>query len=388
MTVISPNMAKSSDIRGKNQKDVKILVMGDIHIGHHRTQTPELVAKLHGVFCEKKSIKELDFIFLNGDVFDRLLYRNDPHSHLIDKLVHSILTLCSKYKIALRVLEGTPSHDMKQSKVFVDMAENLNIELDLRYVSDLEIEMHEKTGMSIMYLPDEWHIDLKMCYVEAVKRLGLAGLDKVDVIMMHGAFDYQYPPHVPVETHDSAQWQTLAELAIYISHVHQHSQHGIIVAPGSFDRLSHGDESAKGYVISTLTSTTVEHEFMQNKRAKTYKDIPCHGVDVEEALALIESEVKAVEKGSYLRIVCNYDDNIAKAKDYLRSCYPNVFWEVKVVGSADTSGQVTTLLTEETFQAVALTKDSLPRILQERFALRMASSEVSNRAMQLLREHL
>ena len=96
------NPEKTYNLRGKRSKAVRTAVIGDIHLGHPRTITPEIVFKLYLYLLESHYLPTLDFLVLNGDVFDRLLQRNDPHSLHLDKFVYQTLSLCQKHKVALR----------------------------------------------------------------------------------------------------------------------------------------------------------------------------------------------------------------------------------------------------------------------------------------------
>ncbi len=375
-------------LTGKDKGTLNLAVIGDVHIGNPLTPSSEVIFKLYVAFPDDSTTGELDFIFINGDLFDRLLHRNDQHNKAIDGWIIYMLKLCQKHCIALRVLEGTPSHDMKQPKVFTDTATNLGMELDVRYICDIEVELHARTGLSILYVPDEWDVDLDNCYKESVKKISQSGLDKVDVALMHGAFEYQYPPNFGIKTHNSQLYQGLVNYGIFINHVHQYSQFGCIVAPGSFDRYCHGDEKAKGYVRAAISRGGITHTFIENKLAKLFLDIDCRGMDADNILKSVDVRARMLPKGSFVRILANENDPAANCKEYFRVTYPHLSWNDKVYKNDKGVGEAVGLIPTEIYQAVSLSKELLPGMLERRLASKGLSDDVIRQALGILAEHL
>ena len=58
------------------------------------------------------------------------------------------------YNIILRILEGTPSHDWKQSKLFIHLNDLTKAGTDVKYIDSLSIEYIDKFGINVLY-PDE-----------------------------------------------------------------------------------------------------------------------------------------------------------------------------------------------------------------------------------------
>ena len=141
----------------KVKDEVNIAVFGDVHLGHDKTKTNEIISKLYKLFPETEATRNLDFIFIEGDLFDRLLYLNNDYMVDIVIWMEWLLNKCAKHGIALRVLEGTPSHDMRQPEIMASLAKKYTDDLDFKYADTLCIEFHERTGLSILYLPDEWN---------------------------------------------------------------------------------------------------------------------------------------------------------------------------------------------------------------------------------------
>jgi len=135
--------------------------------------------------------------------------------------------------ICLRVLEGTPSHDRRQSRQFKIVKALLGIEMDLKYVDTLSIEHNEKFDCTFLYLPDEWRGCNEQTKEEVKRLLVQHNLESVDFAFMHGSFPHQLPniKHIPV--HDPEFYLSIVNKYIFIGHIHVMSQYERILAQGS-----------------------------------------------------------------------------------------------------------------------------------------------------------
>ncbi len=347
---------------------VELLVVGDVHLGHPNTPTTHILPNLRRILPDNAETAQLDVVIIEGDLFDRLLYLNNEHLSDIQHWVIRTLVLCKKHDIALRVLEGTPGHDMQQSKMFITLNEAYDIGADVRWVTKLSVEIHPTLGVSFLYLPDEYGPP-DICYEHAVRCLQENGLSQVDFVVMHGQFDYQLPPHVNEKAHSSALWQPLAKYNVFVGHVHQHSQNGNIIAAGSFDRLVHGDESPKGHVRVRISPTEHSIRFVENKGAKRYDTVDCRGLSVEEAIDKIRAHVAILPKGAWVRVWALRTDSITSAKDVLRLEYPDFTWDYKIEKpvenvTVDYSGLA--LTPDYQYVPIDLTETTLPELLKAR----------------------
>ena len=140
--------------------DISYLVISDIHLGHKRNQTTDILHNLDNFFdfySDTCSYKDLDIIFIAGDMFDSLLDFSGTEIHEIIVWLDKLMRFCGKHKIKLRVLEGTPSHDWKQSKI-VDTMHNMMYfftSADIKYIDTLYIEHIKDLELYILYVPDE-----------------------------------------------------------------------------------------------------------------------------------------------------------------------------------------------------------------------------------------
>jgi DNA repair exonuclease SbcCD nuclease subunit len=369
---------------------LEVMVFGDVHLGHPNTKTPEIIASLYRMLPNTEENRNLDIIFIEGDLFDSLLYMNFEFSDDINLWAIWLIRFCAKNKIALRVLAGTPSHDMGQpEKLFAPIVESFESEIDYKFIGTLHLERHEKTGTTILYLPDEFITPIEEAFPMAQKLIKDHGLEQVDLICMHGGFEYQYPANCGIPSHNSELWQTLVVYWIMIGHVHTSSQVGKIVASGSLERLKHGEESPKGLTRITIGENINVAKFVENKKAKIYKTIECDNETIDDLLDNVKLLIKKYPVGSFFRFAGNKDSGVKTLHSYCASKYPNFTWSV-LERDDTTKAQNTVGEIEISFQPIDLTKENLPELIRRELFRQNPSidDERLSRCMLLLKEAL
>lgn len=305
-------------------------MFGDVHINHPNTTASDTLPLLYRLIREDDAFKQLDMIIIEGDFFDTLMSMNHPAISRIMMWMLSLLKACKKHGIALRILEGTPSHDMKQNEWFVTLNELYGIGTDLRYYADLALERNTKLGVDILYLPDEWDSPLHNCYLAAKKLLKSSGLTQVDYAVMHGNFEYQLPSLLGVPAHSSALWQDLVVFNILIGHIHNASRYGKIVASGSFNRLRHGEETPKGYnSITGHADGRAVVEFIENVDAKIYLTLTLPELDTDGLIRYIHETCDQYPDDSSLKFASKNKILLESVINYARVEYPKLNFTVK-----------------------------------------------------------
>lgn len=309
----------------------KFASISDVHLHHPHTTTVEIVDKLGRIaFPDNAKTASLDAIFIGGDLFDRIMSLNDPDVPVVERWMERMLRLCKKHNILLRVLEGTPSHDRKQSQQFVTVNDICNIGCDLRYIDRVEVELIEQFGVSVLYIPDEWKNDTDEAWKDANTALSLAGLEKVDYAIMHGSFHYQLPAAaVKAPKHVEERYLSIVKRVITIGHIHDASNFERIYANGSFDRIGHGYEPAKGFWIIDSQDDVDTATFIENTEAKIFKTIDCRGLVLEEALNKISYVIELkYPVDSHFQILALPDDPILFGANVISQKYPIYNWKI------------------------------------------------------------
>lgn len=370
-----------------NSYKAKIAVVSDIHLGNRRTTTAEIIANLEKAFPDDAETAQLDILFLAGDVFDDCLSLSDTEVLEIDIWIGRLLRVCKKHDIMVRVLEGTPSHDWKQSRRFTVINDVGHIGVDLRYVADLSIEYIEKYDLNVLYVPDEWNNDTDVTLAEVKELMRGKGLDHVDLGIMHGHFDYQVPPVIKSPRHRSDEYEKIVTSAIFIGHDHTPSNQGIIHATGSFDRLKHGQEHPKGHRRAIIHHTgPASVVFVENTTAKQYVTLDCTGLGVEDIITKTDEAAKALRDGANVRIEAESTNPIFENMAVLIRRYPLFNWStLPRAPEEEESIKIPESELVVPYEPFNITPDNIHSLLMTRVANAQVSAEILECSDGLLR---
>lgn len=340
---------------------------GDVHLGNPRTPTEFIIRNLQR-YINEDLIAQLDMLIIEGDLFDRLLDNKNADTYRIHAWATELMYMCAKHNTLLRVLEGTPSHDWNQNVYFVEQQNNASIPVDLHYAKNLSIEYIEKFDIHVLYVPDKCLPHTDDIWRETQVLLAKHNLEKVDFAIMHGAFKYQLPDIVEEPTHVEQLYLDITKYFIFIGHVHQATQYERILAAGSFDRHSHGDEGAKGfYDVSVKEDGTHRIVFVENKKAKRYDTLQCHGMDIKELNVAVANKLKDLPKDSAIRLKCNRNDAAVSYVESLKREYIHYEWDPPLVETADKKKKASvtdTLATFDMSEFLPINAQSLLGLLQ------------------------
>jgi DNA repair exonuclease SbcCD nuclease subunit len=351
----------------------RCLCFSDVHLGHHRTKTDEIIFNLKSAIHYYSDLDNIDVIFIAGDLFDRLLTLKDPQVNSIMSWATRFLKLCESKDISIRILEGTPSHDWKQSLSLITLADNLGLKLDIKYHNTVVIEYMEKLGMNVLFIPDEWGITSEYTLNHVKNLMKSMNLEKVDLAMMHGMFDYQIGnlPNIPFmkSVHSSVEYLNLVNHYILIGHVHTFSFFERILAEGSFDRISHGEEEPKGFIAFNLEDNPKDDTFffIENKNSKRYESIHLKNEDLTLSLKQIGKFIKKLPSGSHVRVILTKTHPLNTIWENQFSCDTDYHFSKKVFEK--------TLLTDKDklelqdrvrYEGITITHDNLKELVSER----------------------
>lgn len=373
-------------------KPLRLSVTSDIHLGHRRNEAAFIIKNLNAHITNDAHLSQIDLLVLAGDIFDDLLPLNsDDVPHIKAWIAHT-LRLCHKYGVTVRVLEGTPSHDRAQSMLFPAINEihehNAAMGVDLKWVRELCVERIEKFGVDILYIPDEWSHSTPETLAQAQAALEAAGLEQVDIAIMHGQFRYQMPMQVKDDAcHNEAAYMAMVRYLIFIGHIHIHSRYEKIVAQGSFDRISHGEEGPKGFVTATLhPDGASEVTFVENTGARRFVTVNCYHAEVEENLKLIDREVENLPAASFVRVKSGYGNAILTNMDALRSRWPLLVWTPPKTDQADGSNDMMVVETSDIYVPIRIDRHNLKDLVLPRLSKLSLDDEILRRCVANLTE--
>ena len=285
---------------------VRVLVISDIHFGKVSVPAGDLVEQLYAFFdgfSPTSPMTALNLIVFAGDVFDKEQSYSNPAVFAVQQFMREFFLWAKRHEVIVRILEGTPLHDRKQSRNFVPMAGVIE-GLDFRYVENMEIEYIEKLGISALYVPDEFGGSAEKAQALIQAEFDRLGIQKVSTAFMHGMFKYQVPEIASDRyKYDEDFFLNKVEGFIHIGHVHEPSQYDRISAQGSFGRLNHGSEVDHGGVMVIYEpGKTPQHFFLKNRKATIFLTIRVTASELEKAVEQIEKKCKELPDFSHVRI--------------------------------------------------------------------------------------
>lgn len=344
---------------------LRAISVSDIHLGHRKTPTQHIVRSLRAAFRDSEAMENVDVIFIVGDLFDGPLQHHSEAAVESQLWIFDFLRMCAKRNIIVRVLEGTRSHDWKQSVWLTVVKAIGEINVDLKWVQTLSIEYIEKLDATVLYVPDEWRTETDQTWLEVNQLLAEKGLEKVDFTLLHGAFDKQMPEFVDCQKHNSERYSSITRMNVFAGHIHKSWSYLNILGNGSFDRLAHGEEEPKGYWLVDYRDGVPSAKFVINEHSMIYKTIVCDDLDIDAALKKIERETKGLADGSHLRIQSKSTDTITHAIDQIKKTYRQFQWETKT-SDAKTSQAKMLVDHRPVNRHVAITADNFRSLMMER----------------------
>ena len=309
---------------------IRYFVISDIHLGCKRNLPREMIKGLSAIFDnfkEDAKLKDIDILFIAGDLFDQALWFSNEDVTLILLFIRELMEWCERNGIKLRVLEGTPSHDRNQPRNLIPIAQSFKA-LDFRYVEVMCVEAFYDLGITCLYVPDEFGGSAENAQRLIKEELDNLCLGQVDIAIMHGMCRYQ----VPEITSDRYKYNeefllSIVRAFINIGHVHLFSTYDRILCQGSFDRISHGEEGPKGGILVELcVKTGNKFFFIQNKLSKLFKTIHVKTKDLEKACRLVKTTADQLPDFSHLRIKASKLNPVLNVFDQLASGYPCLFF--------------------------------------------------------------
>ena len=318
-------------------KDCRIASISDIHLGHRKNDTFEILKALRKYILDPTLLREIDILIIAGDLFDRLLDLENEYLGQIQLFMVALLQACAKHNVVLLVLEGTPGHDRKQSHLLVTLQTALQCPVELHYVTKLDILYLEQFDANVLFIPDAWNT-AQEAQDEFKELLKAKGLSQVDLAIMHGQFEYQLPPHVKSHAiHNSSEYQKLVKVQTFIGHDHTHSRLGNIVSQGSFDRLVHGEEEPKGFVRADISNNKASIWFIENKDARTYNTVDCTGMSMAETIEYLTDYVKPLRMDACIRIKAESNHPIFSNMAELSKISATIDWSKKDIREEKTT---------------------------------------------------
>ncbi|EGO2129174.1 hypothetical protein ITP31_003997 [Salmonella enterica] len=368
----------------EQERVIRILFGTDFHFGSTRTPSLSTLRSIKHAWPDSPEMAKHDLFIIGGDWMDRLINLSQQSAYEAQEAAIHILTVCKKYDIKLRIVEGTCSHDRRQSIMFTELNTRLEIGCDLKYFQDLAIEFIDDLNLTVLYLPDEWHHDSDETLRQAQELIKANGLQKVDIAVVHGGFKYQFPLELP-SLHDEVAWSELVNYAILSGHIHAHSRCLKVICGGSFNRNNHDEDGPKGHIRLEIAKGRVRKvDFVDNPYAKIYKTINIFDLDIQDVLEQI-AQLGSLPDGSAIRLEYRDPDPIKAIRETVEAVYPRyIFSDVKRVEKKEK--ELRKLFSGTIFQPVEITRNSVVKLVVERLAKKGNGDDVLALATKAINE--
>lgn len=385
------NLAASSKWPSLSEGAFAFASFSDLHWGHRRNNTEIMIQAMDKSVHASGLLKYVKLLVLAGDVFDRLLNLRDEAIVPIDRWIVRLLKGCAKHGVILRVLEGTKSHDQGQSNRFETLYEFLGLDFDFRYVKETEIEYLPSLDKRVLYIPDEAHSTTIETKAVVQAMLQAHGLQGVDLAFMHGYFLHQLPYDMKEGSyHDLEYYESIVKYWISIGHVHTRSRNGKALAQGSHDRLAHGEEEAKGYVVATCDNKPKDEAwFIDNPHAHQYRTVVCYDMSAEQALAAIDAACTGLPAQSRVRIEAEPEHPVFESMLMLTARWPllHLTKHIKTRTEKSTAEKILEDVLSK-WTPIRIDKESLSPLIEQRLIQRNLEGAQRHRVLAHLQECL
>lgn len=370
---------------------VRYLVFSDVHLGNQRNPAWRIINNLRAYFddfSDTSQFAKLDLIVIAGDLFDKALWLGNEDLGAIVTFLLNLFDFCERNKIALRYLEGTFSHDRKQFRNLLPMASKFPA-LDFKYIDEMCVEAFYDLGITCLYVPDEHAGGGAASQALIAKELERLEIEKVSISMVHSWFNYHLPD-IPSKTKYDEKF-FLDRTIYYVSnaHIHTPSTFDRLINQGSFDRIAHNEEHAKGGVLFELRPESQYFFFIENKLALPFKTLHIKTNDMVKALGMIDKVAKDLPEYSWLRIKAKETNPILTSLvEHLSKTYHHVRFE-KITEEEEDKKNRRQLVDQQSFDNIDYVSPELNKgnivdsIIQE-----MKERELDNHDPKLLKQIL
>lgn len=344
------------------QPDVVVAVTGDIHLHHPKVPSRRIISHLKEIYSDEY-LAVVDVLIFNGDVFDRRVSAESNDFTEILYWIAAILRACKRNNVRLIVVEGTRSHDHKQSELFTFINDLSKIGCDLHYYDTLKVGvmLGEYTAL---YVPDEVNHDASVTAQQVSDLLKEQGMTQVDFSFMHGMFRYQLPIE-SVVSHNEEFYQGITKHRIVINHVHNPSAKGRIRAPGSTVRLKHGEEETKGHYCLAVKDGKVTDWFIETQNNVVFKTVLIKDMSITDVYATLD-DLDHLEDGSFIRLSLTRQCPAYASLREIKTSYPQFkITEDFLDSTITTLGDGHTLI-EADVKALVLTEALVLEIVSDR----------------------
>ena len=305
---------------------IKTIHISDIHFG--KKDDYKLYEELNNIFFDSlidlknnNELNKYECIFIQGDLFDRVIRMNEPTSLYIFKFIENLCNIVSELKNPpyIRIIKGTKGHDYNQLKTLEHFENRYEFFKIIHTYQEEEIQLlnDENKTLKILYIPEEYPENIKSYYnFESIED------NTYDYIIGHGMIDIvrfsseeqkdETIKHGPI--FKNKDLIRICKGPICFGHIHDYQEYkDKVFYTGSFSRFSFADLKDKGFLEFEydLDDNSFDVSMWENYEAPTYKVIDLSDYDSYDSEERIKIINRLKEKFNFIKIKSsNKEDNI------------------------------------------------------------------------------
>jgi len=226
---------------------LKIVHTSDWHLGHARVSSLDTIAGIKKYLFPEL---ETDLFTITGDIFDKnVSFDSEDAVYIIDFLA-DIINKCYQTNATLRILQGTFTHDRNQLLIWDRLYKKLGLPVDYKLFRSIDIEYLPNLNIHLLYVPDDLpfkhHHDV---FARIDDLLTTYNIKQVDYILFHGEFDNTKISKFTNNAFRLSEFSKYCKNNILAGHIHSPQKYDKLLYAGSFNRLAHNEEEAKGFWV-------------------------------------------------------------------------------------------------------------------------------------------
>lgn len=319
-----------------NTNGVKCVYIADIHFAHPGSNVGKLYVNIQQYLYPE--LTDCQILFICGDIFHSILQLPYGATNFVVQFFIDILKLAKTYGFKIRVIDGTFLHDRNQPRMLLTL--NKEIDVDCKVISDVQIEHitdwnnKSKEELKIVYIPDSLPYKNSKQIINKIKELYTCiGWTKANLVIGHGTFSHTLPRNIklPNVTFEIDQFKNLISGYIVMGHIHTPSRKQNVIYVGSFDRIAHGEEEHKGFLVSYKNKEDWTFKFIENKNASLYLTLKLSGKNTDEIISdfINKIEKKFPNKEGNVRILYSDPEIKAILSNICNTKYPKIKFSAK-----------------------------------------------------------
>jgi hypothetical protein len=358
---------------------LKIISGSDFHLNVPRIAVDVIADNIRKVLFPRLRQGDVSLFVYPGDFFDGLMEFGGRGSYVALCLLDDLIDLSLEYGFYIRFLQGTFTHDRHQTRMFnlrTAKVPLLEGHPRIKFYDVMDIEQLKPLGLNLLYKPDD------LPYKDAFKRMTALVQDTgiaIDLLVNHGYFKHLLPygiPHEPINTLDATAVGKLIQGVTLNGHIHTPSVHKRVINIGSFDRLAHGEEEAKGFFELDYDPLTKKctHHFIENTYATLFKtiDITAHEQDIEACKRYVSSVVTplmeqrvSTSKDVFIRLASKTTEARQALATYVMKAFENVVVSTKSIDDLQPKLETLEVCSEPLEALPVITPNNLAEMIVE-----------------------